>query len=239
MLAKSARAAFLALPLLIAACSGASSADKVQKDKATADGKAAATDAIESTDMFLGSPDAPVTIIEYASVTCPHCAAFAEEVLPGIKKDYIDTGKVKWVFREFPTPPQGLSYVGSVLARCAAEKGGSEAYFLVVDTLFRTQLTWIRGADPKLELEKIAAQAGMDEAAFDACIQRQDLVDIINDNVNQGTERFGINSTPSFVMNGEKLNGVHTLEQFQTTLNEAVAKATGVAVVEAGDKASE
>lgn len=237
MLAKSVRAALLALPLLIVACSGSSSADEAQKGKA--DAKASSNSVLESNDMILGSADAPVTVIEYASVTCPHCADFAENVMPEIKKEFIDTGKVKWVFREFPTPPQGLSYAGSVLARCAAEKGGTPAFFLIVDTLFRTQRTWVLGKDPKLELEKIAAQAGMDDKAFEACIQRQDLVDVVNDNVKKGSERYGIDSTPSFVVNGEKQQIPHTVEDFQKALSEAVAKATGTVTLEDPSKTSD
>jgi protein-disulfide isomerase len=162
-------------------------------------------------------------MIEFASVTCPHCADFNEAILPAIKEKYIDTGKVKLVFREFPTPPQGLSFVGSVLARCAGEKGGSDAYFMVIETLFRTQLVWISD-NAKTELQKIAAQTGMDEAAFDTCMKRQDLLDLINANVKQASEVYNINATPAFVIDGELMSAAPTIEAFETALDAALAK---------------
>lgn len=208
------RAALMALPFLLTACSGASS-------DSGANSETGAKPVEERVEMVLGAEDAPVTVIEYASVTCPGCAAFHQSIFPEIKRDYIDTGKVRFVFREFPTPPQGLSYVGSVLARCAAEKGGEDAYFLVLNTLFQTQRTWI-GENAQAELKKIAAQAGMDEAAFDACLQRQDLVDLINDNVEEGSEKYGINATPSFVLNGEKLPAIRSTEDMRAHLDKAM-----------------
>ena len=213
------RAALISLPFMIAACGGASSNSDAGTD--AADNNAAV--ATDSTDMTMGDENAPVTVVEYASVTCPHCATFHETIFPEIKEKYVDTGKVKFVFREFPTPPAGLSYVGSVLARCAAEKGGSDAYFLVLGSLFKTQKTWIYGDDPKLELQKIAAQAGMDETAFDACLQRQDLVDLINENVRDASEKHNINATPAFVVNGEKIPGVRSIEDMEKHLDEALA----------------
>lgn len=209
------RTALLALPFLLVACGGASSSES------GSDSEKAAKSASERTEMTMGADDAPVTVIEYASVTCPGCAAFHQSIFPDIKRDYIDSGKVRFVFREFPTPPQGLSYVGSVLARCAAEKGGDEAYFLVLNSLFQTQRTWI-GENAQAELKKIAAQAGMDETAFDTCLQRQDLVDLINQNVEEGTEKYGINATPSFVLNGEKLPAIRSADDMRTHLDEAL-----------------
>lgn len=224
------RALLFAIPLLLAACGGETGAsEKGKADKAN-DANAGA---IGASDMVMGASDAPVTVIEYASVTCPHCAAFHEEVLPGIKEKYIDTGKIRLAFREFPTPPQGLSYVGSVLARCAAEKGGPDAYFLIIGTLFKTQKIWIYGDDPRLELVKIATQTGMDEASFDACMQRQDLVDLINGNVSIASEKFAIDSTPSFMLNGVvletgKYRTADELRQFlETKFDEALANAAG------------
>jgi len=170
-------------------------------------------------EMSIGSADAPVTVIEYASVTCPHCATFHETVFPAIKEKYVDTGQVRFVFREFPTAPAELSVVGSMLARCAADKGGDDAYFLVLGSLFKTQEKWIYG-DTRDELMKIAAQAGLDEAAFDTCVRRQELVDLINANVADGRDRYEINSTPSFVVDG-------TLRHFSTVdaMSEAIDNA--------------
>lgn len=211
----STKIALLAAPLLlIAACGGAKSEEKaLDAPKPAATAALVGPAAPGEKDMVLGSPDAPITLIEYASVTCPACAAWHQEVLPEMKSKYIDTGKVRLVFREFPTPPVPMSYIGSLLGRCAAEKANTDAYFLVIATLMKTQRTWIQGEDPKAELMKIAAQAGMDEAQFDACLKRQDLVDVISANVDAGADTFKISRTPSFVINGEVAN-VRTIEEF-------------------------
>jgi protein-disulfide isomerase len=174
-------------------------------------------------EMTQGSADAPVTVIEYASVTCPGCAAFHEQVYPSIKQDYIDTGKVRFVFREFPTNPEELSVAGSMLARCAADKGGKEAYFLVIDALFKTQREWIYG-DTRDELLKIASQVGLDEAAFNACVGRQELVDLINDNISYGRDRYDVQSTPSFIVNGT-LRHFSNAADMAKALDEALEKA--------------
>jgi len=218
-----ARTALLILPIFLAACGGASSNGEEKPTEIAVGERPKSDDATTASDMFLGKADAPVTVIEFASVTCPHCADFNEAILPAIKEKYIDTGKVKLVFREFPTPPQGLSFVGSVLARCAGEKGGSDAYFMVIETLFRTQLVWISD-NAKTELQKIAAQTGMDEAAFDTCMKRQDLLDLINANVKQASEVYNINATPAFVIDGELMSAAPTIEAFETALDAALAK---------------
>lgn len=222
------RAAFVAVPLFVFACSKAPS----EKASTEPDSNAAPTETAEPAatgamaDMTMGNPDAKVTVVEFASVTCPHCADFYQYMFPTIKEKYIDTGKIRFVFREFPTAPAGLSYVGSVLARCAADKGGSDAYFAVVDTLFKTQRTWIYGDDPKLELLKIAAQAGMNEKDFDACMKRQELVDLINKNVKEGAETYKISGTPTFVVNGTKRT-IRSIDDFTKILDEELEKAAG------------
>lgn len=176
-------------------------------------------------EMAQGSPDAKVTVIEFASTTCPHCATFHETIYPGIKEKYIDTGLVQFVFREFPTAPAELSVAASMLARCAADKGGSDAYFTVLKALFQTQRTWIYGDNPRDELLKIVAQAGMDEATFDSCVKRQELVDLITKNVEEGQARYDVRSTPSFVINGQ-LRHFNTLEDMSAALDEALEKAS-------------
>ena len=213
-----------ALAISLAACGGASS-----DDTATAAGEPEkidneATGALS--EMTQGDADAPITVIEFASVTCPHCATFHETIYPTIKENYIDTGKVNFVFREFPTAPAELSVVGSMLARCAADKGGDDAYFLVLGSLFKTQRTWIYGESPRDELMKIASQAGIDEAGFDACVKRQELLDLINENVNSAREKYNVNSTPSFVINGT-LRHFSSAEDMSEALDEALAAAEG------------
>jgi protein-disulfide isomerase len=217
------RALLIAAPLLFAACGEASS----EGAKGEAKAPAAKTEngvEIAATDMIMGDPAAKVTLIEYASVTCPHCATFNEQVIPAIKEKFIDTGKVKLIFREFPTSPANYSLIGSVLARCAAEKaGGPEAYFLITDALFRGQHNWIKD-NPRDELVKIVAQAGMDGAALDACLERKELVDIINANAKGGMEKFDVQGTPSFILNGAKMS-YKSKEDFESQIAAAVEKA--------------
>jgi protein-disulfide isomerase len=209
--------AAIAAPMILIAACGAQSTEKSDAAAPAADAKGAA--AIAKTDMAIGRADAPLTLIEYASVTCPHCATWHAEVLPELKQKYVDAGKLRIVFREFPTPPADFSYIGSLLARCAGEKSGANAYFLVIGALMNTQQAWIQGADPKGELMKIAGQAGLDAAAFDACLKRQDLVDLINANVEAGAKDFNISRTPSFVLNGEKIES-RTTEEFIAVIDE-------------------
>ncbi|MBT8472648.1 MAG: DsbA family protein [Marinicaulis sp.] len=216
-----ARAALAGAALALAACSGDGSAgasDKVEAEEINTE----VTGALG--EMAQGSPDAPLTVIEYASVTCPHCATFHEDVYPALKEKYIDTGKVQFVFREFPTAPAELSVVGSMLARCAADKGGPDAYFAILGALFKGQRTWIFADSPRDELLKIVAQAGMDEAAFETCVRRQELVDLINNYVNEGRDKYNVGSTPSFIVDGQ-LRHFSTVEDFSAALDEALEKA--------------
>ncbi len=212
-----------ALALALAACGGAD---------APATGEAASQNETASVekegegalgDMALGDPDAPVTVIEYASVTCPHCATFHSDIFPEVKENYIETGKVRFIFREFPTAPANLSVAGSMLARCAAEKRGDDAYFVILNALFQSQRTWIYGESPRDELLKIASQAGMSADDFDACVKRQELLDLINENIKEGSERYGINSTPSFVVEGQTRHFTNA-EDFSKALDEALEK---------------
>ncbi len=211
-----------AAALTLAACGGASSDEPAETNASTETIDDSATGALG--EMTRGSTDATVTVIEYASVTCPHCATFHEEVYPTIKENYIDTGKVRFVFREFPTPPANLSIAGSMLARCAADEGGMDAYFLLLDTLFKTQKMWIYGESPREELVKIAAQAGMSADDLDACITRQELLDFLNENVTAGRDNYDVRSTPSFIVNGT-LRHFSTVEDMSAALDEAVEKA--------------
>lgn len=216
------RAALIAAPFIVAACSNASSeaaAGSGSKPAMAAGAKFELT----PTDMVMGKADAPVTLIEYASVTCPHCAAVNEQIIPKIKEKFIDTGKVKLVFREFPTAPANFAIIGSLLARCAAEKSGPEAYFLITDALFRGQQTWV-SQNARAELVKIVAQAGMDEAALDACVKREDLQKVINDNATVALEKYDVKGTPTFFLNGEKLP-IKSPEDFEKAIADAVAKA--------------
>ncbi|MEM1395852.1 MAG: DsbA family protein [Pseudomonadota bacterium] len=179
----------------------------------------------KSSDMVLGDDDAPITIVEYASVTCPGCAMFHERFLPVIKEEYIDTGKAKLVFREFPTPPAQLSVIGSVLARCAAEKSGEQGYFAMLSSLFSKQRDWVPNeTDHRGELLKITQQAGIDESGFEECLKRQDLVDLIYENVKEAEEVFQVSGTPTFILNGERVS-LRNIDAWKEALDAAAGEA--------------
>ncbi len=160
-------------------------------------------------DMVMGSDKAPVIIVEYASMTCPHCANFEETTFPDLKKRYIDTGKVRFIFREFPLDP--LASAGFMLARCAGEKD-HDKYFAMVETLFRQQQQWVV-AKPVPPLLAIAKQAGFTEQSFDACLANQKLLDGIQNVRQRAIDKFKVESTPTFFINGTKAVGALTIEQ--------------------------
>lgn len=168
-------------------------------------------------EMSMGSADAPVTVVEYASVTCGHCAAWNEQVWPEFKRRYIDTGRVRYVFREMPTPPQEIAVAGFLLARCA----GEDRYFAVVDSIMRNQQAVI--GNPRQELLNIARSAGMNEEQFNQCVTDQAAVDALNDRVQAATDA-GVSSTPYFLINGEQHVDI-TLEGFETALRPLIGGA--------------
>ena len=154
-------------------------------------------------DMSMGAANAPVTIIEYASMTCSHCAHFAEVTFPELKKRYIDTGKVRYILREFPLDP--LAAAGFMLAHCAA-KDAKDKYFAIVETLFLQQKLWVV-QKPLEPLKTIAKQAGFTDQSFEQCLANQPVLDAIENVRVRGSEKFGVNSTPTFFINGKKLAG--------------------------------
>jgi protein-disulfide isomerase len=154
-------------------------------------------------EMTLGPANAPVTIIEYASMTCSHCAHFATTTMPELKKRYIDTGKVRYMLREFPLDP--LAAAGFMLARCAA-KDDPNKYYALIDTLFQQQSTWVV-QKPVEPLKAIGRQAGLSAQAFDGCLANQSMLDKIENVRKTAAEKLGVNSTPTFFINGEKVSG--------------------------------
>jgi protein-disulfide isomerase len=158
-------------------------------------------------EMALGDEKAPVTIIEYASLTCPHCATFHQTTFPELKKRYIDTGKVRFIFREFPLDQ--LAAAGFMLARCA----GPDKYFPMIDTLFAQQQTWVVQR-PLQPLLSIAKQAGFTEQSFNECLKDQKILDGIED-VRQRAMKLNVQSTPSFFINGKPVRGAFTIEEFE------------------------
>jgi len=156
-------------------------------------------------DMVLGSDNAPVTVIEYASMTCPHCAHFSETTFPELKKRYIDTGKARYIFREFPFDK--LAAAAFMLARCASKDGGSEKYMAVIETLFAKQNEWVVQDDAAPRLLNIAKQLGFSDESFKACLTNQQVLNGIEQVRNRGVEKLGVNSTPTFFVNGKKVVG--------------------------------
>ena len=157
-------------------------------------------------DVVIGSDKAPVTIIEYASMTCPHCAHFEANTLPELKKRYIDTGKVRYMMREFPLDP--LAAAGFMLARCA----GKGQYEAIIETLFAKQADWAV-QQPIEPLKAIAKQFGFTEDSFNACLANQKVLDNIQTVRDHAAQKLGVNSTPTFFINGKRLVGDLSIDQ--------------------------
>jgi protein-disulfide isomerase len=162
-------------------------------------------------DKVLGSESAPVTIVEYASVTCPHCATFHQNTYPALKSKYIDAGKVKLIFREFPTQPAPVAIAGFMLARCAEDK-----YYPMLDAIFSQQQSWAQ--DPYNGLLRIARQAGFSQEKFDACLKDQKLAEQIQEVAQRGNEQFKVESTPTFFINGKKYVGALSMPELEKIL---------------------
>ena len=152
-------------------------------------------------DIVQGSASAPATIIEYASMTCTHCAAFHETTWPELKAKYIDTGRAKFILREFPLDP--LATAGFMLARCA----GADKRNLLVDQMFSQQKTWAFVEKPVEPLLGLVKQIGMSQADFETCLKNQDLYEQVNQSRERAAEAFNVDSTPTFFVNGRKLVG--------------------------------
>jgi protein-disulfide isomerase len=166
-------------------------------------------------DMALGPKDAAVTITEYASMTCPHCARFAEDVFPKIKAAYIDTNKIRYVFREFPLDLKAAA--GSMLARCIA-KDDAGKYFAVINALFKSQDEW---AGPKTteSLKLIGKQAGLSGPEVETCLKDQALLDKIAADQKYANEVLKVNSTPTFFINGEMVKGEVSFEDLKKKID--------------------
>jgi protein-disulfide isomerase len=162
-------------------------------------------------DKILGSEKAPVTIVEYASVTCPHCASFHRETYPTLKSKYIDTGKVRLIFREFPTQPAQIAIGGFMLARCAGDK-----YFPMLDAIFEQQQSWAQ--DPYNGFLRIARQAGLSEERFESCLKDQKLAEAIQEVAIRGNKEFKVESTPTFFINGKKYAGSLSVAELEKIL---------------------
>src|SRR3954467_8680507 len=154
-------------------------------------------------DRVLGKADAPIAIIEYASLTCPHCADFNKEIMPELKARYVDTGKAKVVFRDFPLDQMALR--ASMLARCAP----ADKYFAFIDVLFQQQGTWATAKDPMAALEQLGKLGGVPSDKFQACMADQKLADSVLSERLRGANEFKVEGTPTLFVNGKKIDTPH------------------------------
>jgi protein-disulfide isomerase len=178
--------------------------------EAMAQGAADVAKPVSLPDMALGPANATVTITEYASMTCPHCAVFTETVFPKIKSEYIDSGKIRFVFREFPLDIKAAA--GSMLARCIA-KDDPGKYFAVVDMLFKQQADWALKNTTET-LTRIGKQAGLSQQGVEDCLKDQALLDKIAADQKFANDVLKVNSTPTFFINGEMIKGDTSFEVF-------------------------
>ena len=189
-------------------------------------GEGAVSYEIKPTDQVHGSPNAPVTLIEYASMTCPHCAAFQKDVVPQLVADYVDTGKVKLIFREYPL--DGAARLASALARC--ETG--DKFFSFIDLLFRNQDKWIHdfNGDQQITredivegLQQMGRFAGMSSEQVESCIENKDNLAIVDANWQEAQTRYGVDSTPTFVIAGQVRKGEMTYDALKKILDPLLA----------------
>lgn len=182
-------------------------------------GGPAAAQTIDTTkalaDRVLGDPKAPVTILDYSSMTCPHCARFHTETLPQIKEKYIDTGKAKLVFRDFPFDQWALR--AAMMARCAPQ----ERYYPLLDVLFKSQSQWASAKDPAAALTQIGKLAGLSDATIKACWEDQKLADGVLNSRMEGQNAHKVESTPTFILNdgAAKIEGAQPFETFAAAID--------------------
>lgn len=166
----------------------------------------AALESVQPGDHVLGDANAPITVIEYASLTCSHCAHFHTQILPEIKKKWIDTGKVKLIYRDFPLDQ--IAAKAAQIAECA----GNDRYFGVVDLIFRSQPQWATASDPLADLAKPLRIAGLGENEIKACLANEAMSNAVIKDY-QGGEAMGVNSTPTLFINGQLYRGSRTVEE--------------------------
>ncbi|TAE33733.1 MAG: DsbA family protein [Alphaproteobacteria bacterium] len=172
---------------------------------------------VQPEDRVLGDEKAPVTIIEYASLSCSHCADFHTDIFPKVDEQYIQAGKVRFIMRSFPTNPPALT--GSKLLMCVPE----EQYYTFAKVLFSTQSKWAMTLDHEANLKKIALVGGVSEADFDKCMKDKALEERVL-NVRRDAESLKIESTPTFYINGQSTRGVESFEKFSKQIDEALVK---------------
>ena len=178
---------------------------------------------VKPDDRVLGKADAPITIFEFFSLTCPHCADFEEHSYPKLKAEWVDTGKAKIVYRDYPLDQNALK--AAMVARCAPP----DRYAAFVEVLFKQQLVWGVQKDPTDALKKIAALGGIGAEQFDKCINDQDLSKQIVAEEYEAQTKYGVDSTPTFFINGKKVVGALAYDDFVKQLNDAGHADSGAA----------
>ena len=174
---------------------------------------------VRADDYVIGTPGAPVTVIEYASLTCSHCRNFHENILPALKSAYVDSGKMRLVYRDFPL--DGVALRASMLARCS----GRQRFFGFLDILFKRQAQWAGSADPLAALARVAALGGMSADDFAACLKNKKIENQILAQRKEAEIAFAVRSTPSFIINGRKVTVGAAIADFKAILDPLVAKA--------------
>ena len=167
-------------------------------------------------DMYLGKADAKITVIEYASLSCPHCARFNSDVFPQIKANYIDKGLVRWVYRDYPL--NRPAYQAAVLTHCTSPL----RYFGLVDQLFKSQDFWATQQDALPQLHQIGITDGVTAEAFDACLKDQALQDKILSRLKEASDKYKVDATPSFIVQGELHSGEISYDDFKALLDKAL-----------------
>ena len=166
-------------------------------------------------EVAIGKEDAPVTIVEYMSMTCPHCAAFHSQTFEGIKEKYVDTGKVRFILREFPLDARAMAAI--MLARCAPEG----QYFPMVSALFKSQNNWAKAQDGRAALLQMAKLAGFTQESFEACLTNQKLLDDVTKVREMAANDFGVQSTPTFFINGQRYAGGMSVAEMSAIIDAA------------------
>lgn len=190
---------FLVFALMVIAASGARAAN-VSLEEALSP-------------KVLGKADAPLTMHEYSSMSCPHCAAFDLETLPLIKKEYIDTGKLKLVYHDFPLNPPAIA--AAMVLRCA----GNQKYFPLMDMLFRAQAQWAASSDPVAGIKKVVRFAAISDTDVDTCLSNASLLHAIQDSAQKAEKDLGVNSTPTFFLAGTKIPGALSIADFRNLID--------------------
>jgi protein-disulfide isomerase len=217
------RRSFARLALLVATLAGAGHAVAAPPAKPAAEAPkptVATPPMFAAPEYVMGDPRAKVTVIEYASASCPHCARFDINVFPAFKAKYIDSGKVRYVFREFLTPPEQFAAAGFLLARCT----GQAHYWSTVEDVFHAQEEIYKTGDVQKVFDRIGGQFGLSPAQIDACLENKPAVDALNARMDEAVDKQKIQGTPTFLINGKTaFSGEVDLARLSAAVDAALA----------------